>query len=241
MDKHERPYICTVPGCEKVQGFTYSGGLLRHEREVHGKHGGPKKSMWCPHPNCKRSTLKGFSRLENLQEHLRRCHTDANARATTISAATAAHQQLVHSPEQEQAHGAPSPEDNTSDMASAAFAFIHANSRTPDDSLVTLDGGNDDNGEGGNNGINSTGTQTQTATPLKRKRRNADDADDENARSRAVLAEENETLRNENAELRRQLHEQARHIDDMRTQLQAVNAAVAAALATQQTHQPPAL
>ncbi|KAF9880803.1 fungal specific transcription factor [Colletotrichum karsti] len=75
MDKHERPYRCGAEGCEKLPGFTYSGGLLRHEREVHGKHGGPKNTVNCPHPNCKRHTGKGFSRQENLNEHLRRVHT----------------------------------------------------------------------------------------------------------------------------------------------------------------------
>ncbi|KAK6839870.1 fungal specific transcription factor [Apiospora arundinis] len=76
MDKHDRPYKCAVDGCEKLPGFTYSGGLLRHEREVHGKHGGPKNPLNCPHPNCKRYSGKGFSRLENLNEHLRRVHTN---------------------------------------------------------------------------------------------------------------------------------------------------------------------
>ncbi|KAI0008108.1 hypothetical protein F4779DRAFT_588992 [Xylariaceae sp. FL0662B] len=75
MDKHDRPYKCDLRGCEKLPGFTYSGGLLRHEREVHGKHGGPRNPLNCPHVNCKRHTGKGFSRLENLNEHLRRVHT----------------------------------------------------------------------------------------------------------------------------------------------------------------------
>jgi len=75
-DKHDRPYKCREDGCEKLPGFTYSGGLLRHEREVHGKHGGPRKQLNCPHPNCKRHQGKGFSRQENLNEHLRRVHTD---------------------------------------------------------------------------------------------------------------------------------------------------------------------
>lgn len=75
MDKHERPYRCPVPGCDKLPGFTYSGGLLRHEREVHNKHGGPRKQLNCPHQNCKRHEGKGFSRQENLNEHLRRVHT----------------------------------------------------------------------------------------------------------------------------------------------------------------------
>lgn len=74
MDKHNRPYVCDEPGCEKIQGFTYSGGLLRHQREVHRQHGGPKASYMCPHRDCKRSTGTGFSRKENLNEHLRRVH-----------------------------------------------------------------------------------------------------------------------------------------------------------------------
>ena len=80
MDKHTRPYVCEEPGCEKIQGFTYSGGLLRHQREVHKQHGGPKTPRMCPHRDCKRSTGAGFSRKENLQEHLRRVHRAAGAR-----------------------------------------------------------------------------------------------------------------------------------------------------------------
>ncbi|EMR65453.1 putative c2h2 transcription factor protein [Eutypa lata UCREL1] len=75
MDKHDRPYHCEREGCEKLPGFTYTGGLLRHEREVHNEHGGPKNLLNCPHTSCKRYLGKGFSRLENLNEHLRRCHT----------------------------------------------------------------------------------------------------------------------------------------------------------------------
>ncbi|KAL8995857.1 MAG: hypothetical protein Q9169_004509 [Polycauliona sp. 2 TL-2023] len=74
MDKHTRPYVCNLPGCEKIRGFTYSGGLSRHQREVHRQNGGPKASYMCPHSDCKRSTGSGFSRKENLQEHLRRVH-----------------------------------------------------------------------------------------------------------------------------------------------------------------------
>lgn len=81
MDKHDRPYKCNVKGCEKLQGFTYSGGLLRHEREVHKMHGGTKKSLFCPFVDCKRSSGSGFTRKENLAEHIRRVH-----RRTSMSA-----------------------------------------------------------------------------------------------------------------------------------------------------------
>lgn len=74
MDKHNRPYICEEPECDNIRGFTYSGGLLRHQREVHRQHGGPKATCMCPYKDCKRSTGVGFSRKENLNEHLRRCH-----------------------------------------------------------------------------------------------------------------------------------------------------------------------
>lgn len=46
---------------------------------MHGKHGGPKKTLNCPYQNCKRYNGKGFSRQENLNEHLRRVHTDATS------------------------------------------------------------------------------------------------------------------------------------------------------------------
>ncbi len=83
MDKHERPYVCKEAGCEKIKGFTYSGGLLRHQREVHKKHGGPKAPLMCPHSVCKRSTGTGFTRKENLVEHLRRVHQKPAADATS--------------------------------------------------------------------------------------------------------------------------------------------------------------
>jgi hypothetical protein len=82
MDKHDRPYRCPQAQCAKLQGFTYSGGLLRHEREVHGKHGGPKEQLRCTVPECKRHTGKGFTRKENLNEHLRRVHGITSATDT---------------------------------------------------------------------------------------------------------------------------------------------------------------
>lgn len=78
MDKHERPYVCEEPECEN-RGFTYSGGLTRHQREVHRQHGGPKASCMCPFPDCKRHVGIGFSRKENLAEHVRRVHREADA------------------------------------------------------------------------------------------------------------------------------------------------------------------
>ncbi|KAF2489479.1 hypothetical protein BU16DRAFT_423610, partial [Lophium mytilinum] len=78
MDKHDRPYKCTIAGCENLRGYTYSGGLLRHEREVHRMHGGSRKSLFCPFADCKRSSGQGFTRKENLAEHIRRVHRSNN-------------------------------------------------------------------------------------------------------------------------------------------------------------------
>ncbi|KAF2220839.1 hypothetical protein BDZ85DRAFT_301981 [Elsinoe ampelina] len=76
FDKHDRPYKCKDPACTKLQGFTYSGGLLRHQREVHGMHGGPKERLFCRFPgDCKRKSEKGFTRKENRDEHERRVHS----------------------------------------------------------------------------------------------------------------------------------------------------------------------
>ncbi|PSR80555.1 hypothetical protein BD289DRAFT_373828 [Coniella lustricola] len=169
MDKHERPYVCTVKGCEKIQGFTYSGGLLRHEREVHGKHGGPKKALNCPHTSCKRNTGKGFSRMENLQEHLRRCHRRPSAHSSTP-------------------------------------------------------GG----GGSGGSGSGLTGN-----THSHKRKRSDDDESDDFTRAKLLQAE-NDRLQEENKELLRQLHEQTRTANDMRTQLQALQATINAALSVQQ-------
>lgn len=86
MDKHDRPYKCYEPGCDKIQGFTYSGGLVRHQREVHKKDNDAKKPLMCPYADCNRSTGNGFTRQENLREHLRRrhMHTDEGLTASAL-------------------------------------------------------------------------------------------------------------------------------------------------------------
>jgi hypothetical protein len=68
------PYRCNLTGCEGLKGFTYDGDLLRHEREVHNMYGGPQKPLFCPFPDCKRASGTGFTRKENLAEHIRRVH-----------------------------------------------------------------------------------------------------------------------------------------------------------------------
>ena len=77
MDRHERPYKCEHESCVNSIGFTYSGGLLRHQREVHRWHQTTKSRIFCPFTGCPRdSSGEGFSRKENLEEHKRRRHAD---------------------------------------------------------------------------------------------------------------------------------------------------------------------
>jgi hypothetical protein len=82
MDRHERPYVCGEPGCDTREGFTYSGGLLRHQREVHKKHLTKKDPLYCPYPDCPRASGEGFTRKENLAEHKRRRHSQLSVSST---------------------------------------------------------------------------------------------------------------------------------------------------------------
>ena len=75
MDKHNRPYKCTHKNCTALLGFTYKGGLTRHEAEVHKN----AKQVYCSHKDCPRSS-RGFAREDNLKDHEDRMHKDASGR-----------------------------------------------------------------------------------------------------------------------------------------------------------------
>lgn len=78
MDKHDCPFRCHEPGCTREKGFTDSGGLLHHQREVHQKYTNARMPIMCPYADCGRSSGNGFTRRENLREHLRRRHQHAD-------------------------------------------------------------------------------------------------------------------------------------------------------------------
>ena len=86
MDRDDRPYKCHEAGCELSPGCTYSGGLLRHQREVHKMHLSTKPRLYCPFPNCNRSSGDGFTRKENLEEHKRRRHLEEMSQSISPSA-----------------------------------------------------------------------------------------------------------------------------------------------------------
>jgi hypothetical protein len=110
MDRHERPYKCDHPNCQNTQGFTYSGGLMRHQREVHRWHQTTKSRLFCPFDDCLRnSSGEGFSRKENLEEHVRRRHggrappspydQSSDAPSKKRKRSTTSHSQLETSPD----------------------------------------------------------------------------------------------------------------------------------------------
>jgi hypothetical protein len=78
MDTHERIYHCLRPSCSKLKGFTYAGGLKRHEKQIHKMHGGAE--FYCSHAGCSRAVGGGqpFTRKENRADHLQRQHNEQN-------------------------------------------------------------------------------------------------------------------------------------------------------------------
>lgn len=90
MNKHDRPYRCLEARCRELSGFTISANLRRHEREIHGKHGGQKQTLRkCPVSGYKRRPGKGFARQAHLNKHLRCVHgiRDGSQLQNTASAA----------------------------------------------------------------------------------------------------------------------------------------------------------
>ena len=85
MDKHERPYRCKENECTMLHGFTYRAGLLRHEREVHKKHGGQRASLMCPEEGCKRSVGVAFTRKSNLDQHVRQVHKKEGEQGNAVA------------------------------------------------------------------------------------------------------------------------------------------------------------
>ncbi|KAI2787083.1 hypothetical protein POX_f07440 [Penicillium oxalicum] len=90
MDKHDRSFRCHEPGCSRENGFTDSSGLLRHQREVHQKYTNARMPIMCPCADCSRSSGNIFTQRENLREHLRRRHQQADdfSRNTCLHDAT---------------------------------------------------------------------------------------------------------------------------------------------------------
>jgi hypothetical protein len=92
MDKHTRPYKCTISGCT-VKDFSNLGDLRRHRREVHSS-----PSFICPVVTCNRHR-RGFGRRDNLTQHLKRTHAvDPTGAALVSNSIEDGKEEIVTSP-----------------------------------------------------------------------------------------------------------------------------------------------
>ena len=77
MDKHERQYVCSNPGCNGVT-FGDKAGFRRHERAQHGT-----VRLLCPFITCPRHT-RGFRRKTTFEIHLAKQHQAGNRSISAV-------------------------------------------------------------------------------------------------------------------------------------------------------------
>lgn len=70
-EKHSKKLKCFK--CAQVRTFSDANCRLRHEREIHKMHGGPKE-LFCQYVNCKNREERPFKRPEYLAAHERATH-----------------------------------------------------------------------------------------------------------------------------------------------------------------------
>ncbi len=74
--RHTKPFICTVPGCLRTDGFSTTNDLERHTKSKHPSampETAMTKKFRCLVPGCK-SKEKSWPRLDNFRSHLKRVH-----------------------------------------------------------------------------------------------------------------------------------------------------------------------
>lgn len=70
----EPVHPCMFRGCKNLIPFSSPGGLVRHEREIHG--GTATDTINCPFRSCEWHKNNGFLEPSFLDEHVRRYHVD---------------------------------------------------------------------------------------------------------------------------------------------------------------------
>lgn len=73
IDKHNKPFNCSILDCKRKQGFASLAILCRHKTETHRMHN-IRRKLNCPIPTCERYNGEGFQRGEQLKGHIRRRH-----------------------------------------------------------------------------------------------------------------------------------------------------------------------
>ena len=74
----DQPYLCQYSHCERSRpgnGFPGRFNLFHHMKRVHDHKESPDTMLMCPYDDCKQHTRNGFTRKENLNEHISRCHS----------------------------------------------------------------------------------------------------------------------------------------------------------------------
>lgn len=85
MDTHDLPFKCTVPGCQKLQGFASKSWLVRHERKVHKLDDGLVTYFVCPLTDCGREFANHRERTVHIYaEHPGREQSTSEALSTTM-------------------------------------------------------------------------------------------------------------------------------------------------------------
>ncbi|KAN0107996.1 hypothetical protein V8E51_007738 [Hyaloscypha variabilis] len=75
--QHKKPFVCTVPGCPRTQGFAKTNDLQRHMLSKHSELNSnitALKMYRCQVPGCKFKKDKSWPRLDNFRNHLKRVH-----------------------------------------------------------------------------------------------------------------------------------------------------------------------
>ncbi|CAF9904117.1 MAG: hypothetical protein ALECFALPRED_004853 [Alectoria fallacina] len=73
--RHQKPFKCDVPGCNRETGFTTKNDLDRHKKSIHQVYIG--KSYMCAAPHCAKKN-KIWPRADNFRQHIIRLHRDWN-------------------------------------------------------------------------------------------------------------------------------------------------------------------
>ena len=73
--RHEKPFKCDVPSCNRTEGFTTKNDLDRHKKSIHAVQSG--KSFMCAAPHCAKKN-KIWPRADNFRQHIHRLHAGCN-------------------------------------------------------------------------------------------------------------------------------------------------------------------
>ncbi|KAI1875641.1 uncharacterized protein JN550_001927 [Neoarthrinium moseri] len=71
--RHTKPHVCDVPGCNRREGFSTSNDLDRHKRSVHPAESATGNRYRCTHGAC-RNKDKVWPRADNFRAHIKRVH-----------------------------------------------------------------------------------------------------------------------------------------------------------------------